>query len=851
MSWKPVFFTTKASSRFVWVILLNGAAALAGVHLFEQAPAVILAEGSVARTEIYVPVSLPSAKPVAQDLSRILEKMSGARFSIRETDVLPLSGIVLGTEDAFPELAARLDPLRKDRAFSQGYLVESSPERLLLLGASVLGLEYAVADVLYRLGYRQFFVHSNWEVAPLSENLIFSGRILETPDFFFRNVYSTRIWPEEVASRAWYTRVNRCVGEYLNTGHMYLKFISRRQAVFDAHPEYYAMVDGKREKRGGSTKLCIGNPALRQLMVDYMREQCQANPDQKSFSMDPSDGSSWCECPECLKIGSPSDRAVMLANQVAEMFRKEFPGKTIGMYAYNEHSQPPSIPVAPEVTISVATAFIRGGMSFNDIAAGWRDKGATLGVRDYHDVIIWSEWAPGLSKGSDSDYNTRQLAQYYADGFRSFSSEGGWVFGPNGLGYILSARVLWDVREAEPSRAQAIRSDFLDKAFGPAAEPMGRFYDLIDGKNRPLLTADLIGRMYRSLEDAGELAGNNEAIRNRLADLATYVRYCELLRVKQSTNARVDWAALIGHVARMRSNQMLVTRSAFFYYRRFQDAENKKVDWDHAPPFTVEEALAMIPSGITNNPLVTFKPIRFSEELLPVQLPAVSRGSFSTFRFAKGCLYTWIDDPSKPLQLEVTGGLIAKYRDRGPVKLNMYQLGGASATGEYETLVDTNFSVLPDGTPHSVFLRAHNAGLHKIAINDGGDKSSVVWKPGSKVCLPATATVPLMSWDRSTFFVYVPRGTRQMGFYSSLKTGTLHAPNGQIVMSFDKTSGNGLLDVPVPEGQDGKLWEFRAVMGAVGFLNVPPVVALAANELLLPQEIVHADGLLIPAKALP
>jgi hypothetical protein len=189
----------------------------------------------------------------------------------------------------------------------------------------------------------------------------------------------------------------------------------------------------------------------------------------------------------------------------------------------------------------------------------------------------------------------------------------------------------------------------------------------------------------------------------------------------------------------------------------------------------------------------------------------------------------------------VTGGLIPQYRNRGAVKLDMYQLGGASETGEYETLVASDRSVLPDGTPRTILLQARNAGLHKITIDDGGDKSSVVWKQGAKVCVRATATVPLKAWDRGTFFVYVPRGTRQLGFYAALNTGTLHNPNGQVVMEFTRISDKGLRDVPVPAGLDGKLWEFRSVMGDVGFLNVPPVVALAGDEMLLPQETVTAD----------
>ncbi|HEX3134977.1 MAG TPA: hypothetical protein VHX44_15530 [Planctomycetota bacterium] len=65
-------------------------------------------------------------------------------------------------------------------------------------------------------------------------------------------------------------------------------------------------------------------------------------------------------------------------------------------------------------------------------------------------------------------------------------------------------------------------------------------------------------------------------------------------------------------------------------------------------------------------------------------------------------------------------------------------------------------------------------------------------------------------------------------------------------------SGNMALDfsgrddswftVPVPLGQNGKLWTFVDTQGQRLLMTVPPYLARSAAELLLPSEVVAADA---------
>lgn len=120
--------------------------------------------------------------------------------------------------------------------------------------------------------------------------------------------------------------------------------------------------------------------------------------------------------PESAKLGSVTDQALTLANEVAEAVNKKYPGKLVGLYAYNYHSPPPSIRANPNVVISVATAFIKGGQSLDDIITGWAEKGATLGIREYYSVNTWDRDQPGAARGGNLDYLQRTIPAFHAKG---------------------------------------------------------------------------------------------------------------------------------------------------------------------------------------------------------------------------------------------------------------------------------------------------------------------------------------------------------------------------------------------------------------------------------------------------
>jgi hypothetical protein len=847
-----------------WFVCAGGLAAMAvslpsaswaseRVHLARQGQAVmqvVTAEGASERT-----------RAAASTLAEYLSRIAGAEFE--RTDSAGQTGLVVGLVRDFPELTGLPAVVRSREAVPQltereNYLLRSHRRGLWVLGATELAVEDAVWDLLYRLGYRQFFPGARWEIVPAVADLAIDVDVAESPDYLSRRIwYGYGAWDYAQAPYQDWCAKNRVVsGIELHSGHAYGGFIRALRAEFGQHPEFYPLVNGQRQVKP-EAKLCIGNADLRRRVAEHAVAQFRKTPAQDSISVDPSDGGGWCECEACARLGSVTDRALLLANEVAAAVNAEFPGKLVGMYAYNYHSPPPSIRPHPQVVISVATAFLKGGLTLEEILQGWSDHGTVLGIREYYSVNVWDRDLPGHARGANLDYLRRTIPAFHARGARYLSAESSDNWGPNGLGYYLAARMLWDVEEA--GRLNALVDDFLARAFGTAQEPMAEFYRQLDGSRPRLVQDDQLGRMFRALDEAYRRT-DAPAIRARLDDLTLYARYVDLyFRYAKAKEAarQAGFEQLIRHAYRMRTTMLVHTKALY----RDLAARDKTVSipadcgwnvpegrnpWKSSTPFAADELAAFRREGIDRHPLarLDFTPVAFSKDLVSAQrlrLPPVAQlGELGAGRQQQVFL-TRVDQAPTTLTLRITGGLIAHYRDRGNVRVDLIQLGGASATGQIETPVVQDRSVPPDGTEHTVQLTAKEPGLYKIIVNDGGDRTQVAWDPGLPLTVESSAQSPMNEHHGMwAMYFYVPRGTKTIGLFGGEHGEVLDAA-GRPLFWLNGRERN-YYSVSVPDGQDGQLWRFRYARGPVRLLTVPPYLARSGDELLLPREVVERDG---------
>ncbi|NQT16877.1 MAG: hypothetical protein HQ582_29235 [Planctomycetes bacterium] len=254
---------------------------------------------------------------------------------------------------------------------------------------------------------------------------------------------------------------------------------------------------------------------------------------------------------------------------------------------------------------------------------------------------------------------------------------------------------------------------------------------------------------------------------------------------------------------------------------------------------------SFLDEGIERYPLTTldFKPVEYPGDLVAaskLNLPEVDPGELGPGRHEQ-TFFTFVEESPRAIELQITGGLIAHYRNRGNVRVELWKFGGTSRTGEQETLVAQDRSVPPDGTERTVKLTAREAGLHKIVVRDGGDRTRVIWPAGQRMTVTSSVDTPMnANYTSWMLYFYVPKGTQVIGLHGG-GHGEIHDSAGRPVFWLNGREAN-FYSVTVPEGQDGRLWRIRYGRGPVRLLTVPPCFARSAEELLLPREVVQSDA---------
>lgn len=141
---------------------------------------------------------------------------------------------------------------------------------------------------------------------------------------------------------------------FIITNHSYYRQVSTEK-YSQTHPEYFAMVDGKRrvnvphDAGGDGTQLCPSNPDLVDIMIQSLIEDIEhpasVAAGRLNYSISQNDNGYYCRCPDCAAIDekeqSHMGTPLTLVNKVAEIIEKKYPDVTIGTLAYQFSRKPP------------------------------------------------------------------------------------------------------------------------------------------------------------------------------------------------------------------------------------------------------------------------------------------------------------------------------------------------------------------------------------------------------------------------------------------------------------------------------------------------------------------------------
>ncbi len=787
--------------------------------------AVLSRNGEALLPVVVAPDATDSVRQSADVLAQYLGRIGGAEFLVEESD----------TPHGVSLLVAP-DPDRPER-----YTITSSDTDVEVVGGSDLAVQHAVWDLLYRLGYRQYFATANWEIVPKLDAIEVDFDVDEEPDYRSRRVwygYGTNSWNVEQYER-WVAR-NRMGGAFeLRTGHAWGGIMRRHADEFAAHPEWLALIDGERVEPSEAAKFCVSNEALRKLVVQDVLAQADADPGLDSISLDPTDGRGWCECQACAAIGSPSNRVILLANEAAAALEDAGHSRMwIGTYAYAGHARAPTIKPHPKVIVSVATAF--SDRTADELLAEWDEAGVNqVGIREYHSVVTWDRNLPGRSRASNSEYLLETIPKFHGYGARFYSSESGDSWAAHGLGHFLSARLLWDVSEAE--RFDQIFNRFIEDCFGDAAAPMRSYFELVDGANNPLLSKDLIGRMYRLIQEARRMTSDAGVIA-RLNDLALFTRYVELMYAYRQGGAE-EGIAVMQFAWKIRLTGMV---HSYALYRDIPHRDKRIVvpegagandrgshPWKADADFTDADVEQLISRGIAANPLFDFTPRTFSGDLRPAGLGSgdLPLGSFGPRDRYDQSWLIWRDEPGA-VAFQAQTGVIPSYREVRDTVFELHTIGQP-----IDGAVD-EVHVRPDGETHDVTLETGVSGLHRLTSADAGAMTTLTFPDEMHVTREMSSDSPLHVNAGTRVVFYVPSGTEKIGGFAETDKPRVYPVGAR--WNEGRSVGPGYFTIDVPPGQDGMCWQIEVRSGGskMMLMTVPPYVARRPDQLLLPQEVI-------------
>lgn len=244
----------------------------------------------------------------------------------------------------------------------QDYQITVTPKEIIISATRRLGLINGIYGMLDSWGCR-------WPMSGKIGECIPTLKLLELP----MGTYTTHLGAESTTMycyragkkgindsatdiHLWTLRNRMGYDEWMTSQH-YWNHAMPPEKYFAKHPEYYSLIGGKRVP----TQLCTTNPEVIKIMAQKAREFFKEHPAAASFPMDSNDNMEHCQCPSCRAVdpagtweGQPllTDRVILFANNVAEAIEKDYPDKSVALYAYTNHTQPP-VKLMPRKNVSV------------------------------------------------------------------------------------------------------------------------------------------------------------------------------------------------------------------------------------------------------------------------------------------------------------------------------------------------------------------------------------------------------------------------------------------------------------------------------------------------------------------
>ncbi len=492
----------------------------------------------------------------ATELQRYLEKISGAKLPVVKegaADKSTFSFFIKNTHNT-----------------GDGFTLRSVRNGLLVQGGNDLGAVFGVYELLERyFDVRWFMPGDIGEYVPKRDRLEI-GKINLTfkPSFRVRWVGNGE-WPLRQRMNAYVKAGDRDVGiNWKWHFHTFIVLIPPEK-YYAKHPEYFAMVKGKRTVTDSKThgnQLCTSNPAVIREVAKNLIATLDAEPGIEIITLSPNDGGGFCECEKCVALDEPgrdwfakySRRLAIFNNEVAALVKAKHPKVLIKVGAYAMYARPPldkeyrpesnlffqlchlyfchNHPLSSDackegVTYQPSKEF-QPNQEFRKILDQWRKLSPHLFVYEYYSIGGTARanlpWPLVHTMRSDIPY----YRKHGVEGFYTQLSDTLWH--RLSLNYYIAAKLCWNA----DLDVDALLEDYFQKFYGHAAAPMRDYFMAMEKSMQDwngcasyglqgvsglkvigpkIFTPEVMSRMGTNLEQAERLVAGDETLVKRVA----------------------------------------------------------------------------------------------------------------------------------------------------------------------------------------------------------------------------------------------------------------------------------------------------------------------------------------------
>ena len=276
----------------------------------------------------------------ARELSEHLKQVTGTDFPTASEKDVPADAtslIFVGNTDKAPEKEYRFDEI----------LIRMDGGNLILAGHEKRGCLYAVYSFLQDVvGVRWWTPDDSF--LPQKPTLVVQDdlNISYAPQLISREMYHRDAKPTAFSARmkgnGFLTPEYGGAVRIINFVHSFYKYLPPNK-YFDAHPEWYSEIDGKRTHE--RAQLCLTNDEMVAELTRQVLAALRKNPNAKIIDISQNDWHGCCTCEKCKAVdeaeGSQAGTLIRMLNQVAEAVEKEFPDVLVETLAYQYTRQPP------------------------------------------------------------------------------------------------------------------------------------------------------------------------------------------------------------------------------------------------------------------------------------------------------------------------------------------------------------------------------------------------------------------------------------------------------------------------------------------------------------------------------